>query len=215
MNLKDIPLFLYRPLQFLRQIFGGRIVTESARKRKHSPLASDETAASSVLAGTDPDTPRKRLKNDRSGVTSANVQDASANGEHQPPSGPFQATTVLGSAGNHNHSPDASGETAAASVPAGTDQDTQSSIARELSTSGESQTPGRDTPTEFACPICMVASVLPVHIKRLQCSHEFHQSCVDIWLNNRNCPLCRAPQRNVRHRNRRPRANRTHRFRDH
>ncbi|GBO14073.1 hypothetical protein AVEN_15306-1 [Araneus ventricosus] len=163
---------------------------------------SDERVASTVQTEADPDAPRKRLRNENSDVSSAITQDATTRGAHQPPSVLSQA------AGNHNHSPDASDGAAAASVLAGTDPDTHSAIEQDASTSGEAQPPSADTSTAFVCPICLGASVRQDQIKRLRCSHVFHQSCIDMWLNNRrSCPLCRAPYRRLP-RKRGPNANR-------
>ncbi|GBM39702.1 hypothetical protein AVEN_47509-1 [Araneus ventricosus] len=122
----------------------------------------------------------------------------------------------MGNTGNSNRSPDASAETTAPSVVTGTDQYSQSAIVQDAGTSGEGQPPSTDNATEFACPICLGTSFRQDQIKRLRCSHVFHQSCIDMWLNNNgNCPLCRAPYRSIRphrnrrhNRNRRPRGNR-------
>ncbi|GBL75951.1 hypothetical protein AVEN_61310-1 [Araneus ventricosus] len=75
----------------------------------------------------------------------------------------------------------------------------------------QAEGPDADTPAAVACPICLGAATRQGQVKRLLCSHEFHQSCVDKWLNrSRNCPLCRTPipRRRMRrpHRNRRPHA---------
>ncbi|GBL81509.1 hypothetical protein AVEN_185177-1 [Araneus ventricosus] len=67
---------------------------KSARKRKHSPVAFDETAASSVLTETDTDTQKKRMKNAINGVSFAIVQDASASAEVLPPSTDTAASSV-------------------------------------------------------------------------------------------------------------------------
>ncbi|GBM97285.1 hypothetical protein AVEN_128816-1 [Araneus ventricosus] len=193
----------------------GGVVTESALKRKHSQDVSDKRMASTMQTGTDTDAPRKRLRNENSGVTSAITQDATTSGENQLPSVPFQAS------GNRNHSPHASDGAATSSVLTGTDLDTHSAIVQEASTSGEGQAPSRDTPmaidtpTEFACPLCPNTSFLRHQIKRLLCSHVFHQSCIDKWLSkNRYCPVCRAPYTKLTslgnrrpQRKRRPRSN--------
>ncbi|GBM76609.1 hypothetical protein AVEN_54876-1 [Araneus ventricosus] len=116
----------------------------------------------------------------------------------------------IGNTENRNLSLDSSAETRAFSVVTGSDQNSQSAIVEDASTSGEGQPPSTDTPTEFVCPICLGASFRQDQTKRLRCSHVFHQSCIDMWLNNsRSCPLCRAPYRRVRvHRKRRPNRNR-------
>ncbi|GBM97280.1 hypothetical protein AVEN_128811-1 [Araneus ventricosus] len=215
MNLKDIPLILYMHLPFLRQIVGGGIVRESARKRKHSKVATDERLASSGLIRTDSDTPRKRPRNTSSDITPAIEQDASTSGQHLPNTR-FQAGNRLENTGNLDRYPEASAGTPASSVVTGTDEDTQSATVQDASTSGEGQPPGTDIPTAFECPICLDTSFRQDQIKRLRCSHVFHQSCIDKWLyNNRSCPLCRAPYRRLRahrnrrhNRNRRPRRNR-------
>ncbi|GBM47725.1 hypothetical protein AVEN_59570-1 [Araneus ventricosus] len=111
----------------------------------------------------------------------------------------------MGNIENRNRCADGSAGTTAPSVVTGTDQDSQSAIVHDASTSGEGQPPSTDNATTFSCPICLCASFRQDQIKRLRCSHVFHQSCIDIWLrNNRNCPLCRAPYRRLRpHRNKR------------
>ncbi|GBN61593.1 hypothetical protein AVEN_128952-1 [Araneus ventricosus] len=91
------------------------------------------------------------------------------------------------------HSPDASDERVS-SVRAGTDPDTQSASVQEPRASPEDQPASVNTPTEFTCPICLGTVLRLGQTKSLPCSHEFHQSCVDRWLNNkRSCPMCRAP----------------------
>ncbi|GBO27726.1 hypothetical protein AVEN_212194-1 [Araneus ventricosus] len=194
----------------------GGIVRETARKRKHSKVATDERLASSRLIRTDSDTPRKRPRNTSSDMTPAIEQDASTSGEHLPHSARFQAGNRLENTGNFNRSPDASAGATASSLVTGTYEDMQSATVQDASTSGEGPPPGTDTPTAFECPICLDTSFRQDQIKRLRCSHVFHQSCIDKWLyNNRSCPLCRAlyrrlrAHRNRRHnRNRRPRRNR-------
>ncbi|GBM10141.1 hypothetical protein AVEN_90140-1 [Araneus ventricosus] len=122
-------------------------------------------------------------------------------------------TGIDAPSGNRNRSLDASVGTTASSVLTGTDEDAQSAIVQDASTSGEGQPPGTDTPTELECPICLGTSSRQDQIKRLRCSHEFHQSCIDLWLNNnRNCPLCRAryrrlPRKKRPNAKRRPRGN--------
>jgi len=47
-------------------------------------------------------------------------------------------------------------------------------------------------PTEIECPICRDGIVDMTTL----CGHQFHQSCLDIWLNrNVSCPMCRAELR--------------------
>jgi len=47
---------------------------------------------------------------------------------------------------------------------------------------------------EEICSICMEAYKKGDKLKQLPCKHEFHDSCIDRWLNLKNaCPLCRAP----------------------
>ena len=47
--------------------------------------------------------------------------------------------------------------------------------------------------TNSACPICLDEFEESVLIKRLDCSHGFHASCIDPWLANRSdqCPICK------------------------
>jgi len=55
------------------------------------------------------------------------------------------------------------------------------------------------------CTICMEL-IEPSNTRSLNCSHTFHKTCVERWLNNRNtCPLCR---RVVRQSNTRSSSNR-------
>ncbi|GBN16245.1 hypothetical protein AVEN_90967-1 [Araneus ventricosus] len=101
------------------------------------------------------------------------------------------------------HSPDATDEErdkrTSSLAGTGADPDTQSTSAQEPSTSAEGQPPAMDSPAAFECPICLGAAIRTGYVKHLQCSHEFHQSCVDKWVhNNKSCPLCRAPVRKKR-----------------
>ncbi|GBN35884.1 hypothetical protein AVEN_243295-1 [Araneus ventricosus] len=204
MKLRGLPLFLNRHFPFLREIFGGGIVAESARKRKHSQVASDERLASSVLIHTDPDTPRKRPRSGIVNDSHAIKQDASTSAEHLPPSESFYV-------GNSNRSPDVSAGTTAFSMVTGTDQDSQSAISKYhqynvTSINREDQACISDNSTEFICSICLETFFEQDQIKRLRCSHVFHQSCIDMWLSeNTNCPLCGSYYQRVKlHKNRRP-----------
>jgi len=42
--------------------------------------------------------------------------------------------------------------------------------------------------------ICLEVFVHPDHVRRLQCSHIFHSSCIDSWFqgHHTDCPLCKS-----------------------
>ncbi|GFQ95710.1 hypothetical protein TNCT_101121 [Trichonephila clavata] len=43
------------------------------------------------------------------------------------------------------------------------------------------------------CSICLDTTRCR-KLKALQCSHVFHEKCIDHWLHtNKNCPVCREP----------------------
>lgn len=45
-----------------------------------------------------------------------------------------------------------------------------------------------------SCTICMDNFTSGQKYKKLKCTHEFHQECVDTWFENENkCPICQGP----------------------
>ncbi|KAF8783057.1 Receptor homology region like protein [Argiope bruennichi] len=87
------------------------------------------------------------------------------------------------SARKRKHSPVSFDETAATSLPTETGPDSQVPTRQDAGTVKELRSPSMDTSIEFACCICL-DTVGRKQMKRLPCSHVFHQSCVDKWLNN-------------------------------
>ncbi|GBL91990.1 hypothetical protein AVEN_102557-1 [Araneus ventricosus] len=96
-------------------------------------------------------------------------------------------------------SPDSSGKKLTSSVRAGSDSDTQSAILQDASNKGEVQPSSVETP--YNCTICM-DSTRRKKMKQLECSHSFHQLCLETWLKkSKTCPYCRkatGPPRNAR-----------------
>lgn len=47
-------------------------------------------------------------------------------------------------------------------------------------------------PWHKECPVCL--EVGKGSFKKLQCGHDFHESCIETWKSrgNRTCPVCRA-----------------------
>ncbi|GBL93358.1 hypothetical protein AVEN_219482-1 [Araneus ventricosus] len=71
---------------------------------------------------------------------------------------------------------------------------------QDPSTSGEGRPHSVDTSTGYECAICL-ESTSRKEMRTLQCSHAFHQACIDMWLTeNTECPVCRqetAPPQNA------------------
>ena len=45
---------------------------------------------------------------------------------------------------------------------------------------------------DVVCSICYDDDEDQTIIRKLKCGHEFHLSCIDLWLtNNKSCPICR------------------------
>ncbi|GBL93359.1 hypothetical protein AVEN_219483-1 [Araneus ventricosus] len=66
---------------------------------------------------------------------------------------------------------------------------------QDPSTSGEGRPPSVDTSAGYECAICL-ESTSRKEMRTLQCSHAFHQACIDMWLaEDRRCPICRKAQR--------------------
>ena len=42
------------------------------------------------------------------------------------------------------------------------------------------------------CSICLEKFVLNDKVNKLNCNHIYHKLCLDDWINNNNCPLCRS-----------------------
>ncbi|CAL1298026.1 unnamed protein product, partial [Larinioides sclopetarius] len=125
---------------------------------------------STAQTGTDLDPQKQRLRNENRDLSSAITQDVTPIGEHQPPIAPFHQDE------NSNHSPDASDGAAASLVQTGTDPDIQSGNLQDASTYAEAQPSSTDGPAEFSCSVCQGSSFREGQIKRLWCSHVFHQS---------------------------------------
>tara|TARA_Y100001958_G_C21247511_1_gene578931 strand:- start:5061 stop:5441 length:381 start_codon:yes stop_codon:yes gene_type:complete len=43
-----------------------------------------------------------------------------------------------------------------------------------------------------SCSICLEKYKLNDMINRLNCNHIYHKECLDNWIQNNNCPLCRS-----------------------
>ena len=41
------------------------------------------------------------------------------------------------------------------------------------------------------CSICLEQFIVNDKVNKLTCSHIFHKNCLDNWIQNNNCPLCR------------------------
>lgn len=42
------------------------------------------------------------------------------------------------------------------------------------------------------CSICLERFKLDDMINKLNCNHIYHKGCLDSWIQNNNCPLCRS-----------------------
>jgi hypothetical protein len=41
------------------------------------------------------------------------------------------------------------------------------------------------------CSICLENFIINDQVNKLSCNHIFHKKCLDSWIHNNNCPLCR------------------------
>lgn len=47
--------------------------------------------------------------------------------------------------------------------------------------------------TDSCCPICLATFTDGDTLRELNCGHDFHQNCVDVWFKEKNnCPVCKA-----------------------
>lgn len=44
---------------------------------------------------------------------------------------------------------------------------------------------------EGVCSICLENFIINDEVNKLSCNHMFHKKCLDGWIHNNNCPLCR------------------------
>lgn len=44
---------------------------------------------------------------------------------------------------------------------------------------------------EGVCSICLENFLINDKVNKLSCNHIFHKNCLDSWIQNNNCPLCR------------------------
>lgn len=47
------------------------------------------------------------------------------------------------------------------------------------------------TTDKGVCSICLEQFIVNDKVNKLTCSHIFHKNCLDNWIHNNNCPLCR------------------------
>ena len=49
-----------------------------------------------------------------------------------------------------------------------------------------------ETSVNESCSICLERFKLDDMINKLNCNHMYHKECLDSWIQNNNCPLCRS-----------------------
>ena len=50
---------------------------------------------------------------------------------------------------------------------------------------------------EGACSICLENFIINDEVNKLSRNHMFHKKCLDGWIKNNNCPLCRKYYLNI------------------
>lgn len=49
-----------------------------------------------------------------------------------------------------------------------------------------------ETSVNESCSICLERFKLDDVVNKLNCNHMYHKECLDSWIQNNNCPLCRS-----------------------